>query len=71
MFAWVRLPDGYGAFRLLPHAVAHGVAYMPGVPFFAGAVDPPTLRLSFSTHAPRDIEGWLSGLAEVFRHHLR
>lgn len=71
MFVWVRLPDGYDAFRLLPHAVAHGVAYMPGVPFYAGAVDPATLRLSFATHAPRDIEKGLSRLAEVFRHHRR
>ena len=52
MFVWARLPDGWDAAALLPRALAHDVAYVPGAPFFAGAPDPATLRLSFTTHAP-------------------
>ncbi|MEV6024040.1 PLP-dependent aminotransferase family protein [Streptomyces sp. NPDC052036] len=66
MFVWVRLPDGYDAGALLPEAVDRGVAYVPGAPFFAGAADPATLRLSFATHQPSEIERGVKRLAGVF-----
>jgi DNA-binding transcriptional MocR family regulator len=67
MFVWVRLPEGYDATALLPQAVAHDVAYVPGTPFFAGVPDPGTLRLSFTTNTPADIAEGVRRLAEVLR----
>ncbi|MFJ1869110.1 PLP-dependent aminotransferase family protein [Streptomyces sp. NPDC088097] len=55
MFVWARLPAGYDATALLKSALAHDVAYVPGAPFHAGAPDPRTLRLSFTTHTPDEI----------------
>ena len=55
MFVWARLPDGWNAAALLDRALARDVAFVPGFPFFAGAPDPATLRLSFTTHAPEEI----------------
>lgn len=66
MFLWVRLPQGYDATALLPEAVAHDVAYVPGAPFFAGPPDPAALRMSFTTHTPDEIREGLRRLAKVF-----
>ncbi|WP_405980242.1 PLP-dependent aminotransferase family protein [Streptomyces sp. NBC_00158] len=62
MFVWARLPEGYDAGALLKSAVAHDVAYVPGAPFFTGAPDPRTLRLSFTTHTPQEIAEGLDRL---------
>ena len=37
MFFWVELPAGVDSEALLVKAVARGVAFVPGAPFFAGA----------------------------------
>jgi DNA-binding transcriptional MocR family regulator len=66
MFVWVRLPDGYDATALLPVAVGHDVAYVPGAPFFAADPDPAALRMSFTTHTPAEIAEGLARLAKVF-----
>ncbi|WP_236242505.1 PLP-dependent aminotransferase family protein [Streptomyces sp. CC228A] len=66
MFVWVNLPEGYDAAHLLKAAVEHQVAYVPGAPFHAGAPDPRTLRLSFTTHAPAEIREGLRRLARAF-----
>jgi 2-aminoadipate transaminase len=66
MFVWVRLPDGWDADALLPAALDRGVAFVPGAPFFAGAPDPATLRLSFTTHSPAEIATGLARLAACF-----
>ncbi|MET9290324.1 PLP-dependent aminotransferase family protein [Streptomyces sp. NPDC003077] len=55
MFVWAALPPGYDAAALLPEAVRHDVAYVPGAPFFIGPADRGALRLSFVTHAPAEI----------------
>ncbi|GGR88758.1 aminotransferase [Streptomyces nojiriensis] len=55
MFLWARLPAGHDAADLLRTAVAHGVAFVPGAPFYATAPDPRTLRLNFTTHTPAEI----------------
>jgi 2-aminoadipate transaminase len=66
MFVWVRLPAGHDAGALLTAAVARGVAYVPGAPFFAADPDPAGLRLSFTTHTPREIGEGLARLANIF-----
>lgn len=65
MFFWLRLPAGLDAMALLPRAVAAGVAYVPGAPFFAGAADVRALRLSFVTLAPADLERAVAVLGQV------
>ena len=65
MFLWLRLPAGMDATALLPAAVAKGVAFVPGAPFFAGQADPRTLRLSFTTASVAQIDFGIHALAEA------
>jgi DNA-binding transcriptional MocR family regulator len=65
MFVWASLPPGYDAESLLPQAIAGGVAYVPGYPFFAGEPDRTTLRLSFTAHPPAEIAVGLDRLADA------
>ena len=67
MFFWLRLPEGLDATILLPRAVAAGVAYVPGAPFYAGEPDPRTLRLSFVTLDAARIEQAVRLLGGVLR----
>ena len=67
MFIWVRLPPGHDAVALLPRAVDAGVAYVPGAPFYVGAPEPETLRLSFTTNQPDAIRTGMRRLATIFR----
>jgi 2-aminoadipate transaminase len=70
MFLWVRLPEGMDAAALLPKAVERGVAFVPGLPFYAGAGDPRTLRLSFVTASVDEIDTAIAALAEAVREQL-
>ncbi|WP_205697107.1 PLP-dependent aminotransferase family protein [Conexibacter sp. SYSU D00693] len=65
MFCWVRLPDGADAQALLPAALEHGVAFVPGVPFHAGEPDARTMRLSYSEPDPGRIAVGLERLARA------
>jgi 2-aminoadipate transaminase len=67
MFFWVELPEGTDAHALLPRAVEHGMAYVPGAAFFADHAKPNTLRLSFVTVAPDQIERGIQMLARVLK----
>ena len=66
MFTWVRLPDGFDAAELLPVALAHDVAFVPGAPFYAGEPDRATLRLSFTTNTPDEIREGMRRLTAAF-----
>lgn len=70
MFFWLRLPEGCPALALLPQAVAAGVAYVPGEPFYAHAPDSRTVRLSFVTLTPAQIDEAVALLGHVLRRHL-
>jgi 2-aminoadipate transaminase len=70
MFFWLRLPEGCPALALLPQAVAAGVAYVPGEPFYAHAPDSRTVRLSFVTLTPAQIDEAVTLLGRVLRRHL-
>lgn len=48
LFIWVTLPATIDANELLRQALVHGVAFVPGAPFFADGGGANTLRLSFS-----------------------
>ncbi len=64
---WLELPAGLDAMALLPKAVAAGMAFVPGEPFFASAPLRNTLRLSFVTVAADQIEAGIVALAQVLR----
>ena len=67
MFFWVELPEGVDATALLPKAVAQGMAYVPGAAFFADHAKANTLRLSFVTVPPADIERGIALLAKTLK----
>ncbi len=67
MFFWVELPEGVDTDALLVRAVAAGVAFVPGAPFYAAAPRRNSLRLSFVTVAPEAIEGGVALLATALR----
>ncbi|HSI59390.1 MAG TPA: PLP-dependent aminotransferase family protein [Ideonella sp.] len=71
MFFWVRLPAGCNAMALLPKAVAAGVAFVPGEPFYAHTPDTRTVRLSFVTLTPDEIRSAVATLGGVLRQHLQ
>ncbi len=70
MFLWVRLPEGMDAIALLPEAVERNVAFVPGAAFYADAVDPRTLRLSFVTASAQQIATGIAALAATIRARL-
>ena len=65
MFFWVELPEGVDATALLPRAVALGMAYVPGAAFFADQARANTLRLSFVTVPPAQIDRGVQLLAQA------
>ena len=65
MFFWVELPEGVDATALLPKAVDLGMAFVPGAAFFASEPQANTLRLSFVTAAPAQIERGVALLAKA------
>ncbi|WP_410657096.1 PLP-dependent aminotransferase family protein [Amycolatopsis sp. lyj-112] len=65
MFVWVTLPAGADTDRLLPEALRHDVAFVPGSAFQVGEPDRSALRLSFATHAPETIAEGLRRLAKA------
>ncbi len=71
MFLWARLPPGMNATQLLQHAVDRGVAFVPGAPFFAGEPDARSLRLSFVTASPAQIDTGIAALAAAIREQRR
>ena len=67
MFLWARLPSGMSAVDLLPYAVAQGVAFVPGAPFYAADGDLRTLRLSFVTPSVDEIRRGVAALAAAIK----
>lgn len=67
MFLWVRLPKGMNAQDLLPEAVERGMAFVPGAPFFADEAEHNTLRLSYVTVSPAQINQGIAALGAAIR----
>ena len=67
MFFWLELADGLDAMALLPDAVAAGMAFVPGEPFYASAPRRNRLRLSFVTVTAAQIDAGVAALAGVLR----
>ncbi len=70
MFLWAHLPEGMNAIDLLPEAVERNVAFVPGAAFYAEAPDTRTLRLSFVTASPAQIDAGVKALADAVRARL-
>uniref|UniRef100_D5X6Y3 Putative transcriptional regulator, GntR family n=1 Tax=Thiomonas intermedia (strain K12) TaxID=75379 RepID=D5X6Y3_THIK1 len=67
MFIWLSLPQGADATALLPLALQRKVAYVPGTAFYAAGTAPRnTLRLSYATATPAQIDTAIARLGEVF-----
>jgi len=75
MFLWGRLPAGVDAVKLLPLAVEHNVAFVPGAAFYADHADARSIRLSFVTASEEQIRTGVAALAKAIRQfqdqHLR
>ncbi len=67
MFLWLRLAEGMNAIELLPRAVEHNVAFVPGAAFYAQDADPRTLRLSFVTSTEEQIRTGIAALGAAIR----
>jgi 2-aminoadipate transaminase len=65
MFFWVTLPEGVDAVAMLPRAVEQGVAYVPGAAFYASEPRTNTMRLSFVTSTPEQIDRGVATIARV------
>ncbi len=65
MFFWLRLPEGYDTLPLLDAAVAQGVAFVPGAPFYTANPDVRTMRLSFVTLSVSEIADAVAVLGRV------
>lgn len=63
MFLWAHLPEGWDASDLLREAVEHGVAFVPGEPFFANGGPANTLRFSYSLPSPEELDTGAQRLA--------
>lgn len=68
MFIWVTLPQHINSTKLLDQAVAQGVAFVPGAPFYAGTKPlENTFRLSFVTVPEEKIRKGISILAKLIK----
>ena len=65
LFIWAVLPEDLDAVSLLPEAVEHGVAFVPGTCFFDNGSGKNTMRLNFSFMPPGKIEEGIKRLAGV------
>lgn len=70
MFLWVTLPTRLDAQAMLPRAVERKVAYVPGSPFYALGGGENTMRLSFCTATPEQIETGIRALGDTIREAL-
>lgn len=52
LFVWLTLPEGMDAEKMLAAAVAEGVAYVAGAPFFVDGSGANTMRLTFAKEDP-------------------
>jgi len=67
MFFWMTVPAHIDTTALLPKAVAAGMAYVPGTSFFPQGGHANTLRLSFVTATPAQIETAVAALGTVLK----
>ena len=67
LFVWLSLPEGVDAEALLEAAVAEGVAYVTGAPFFVDGGGENTMRLTFAREDAANIQEGVRRLARVVK----
>jgi 2-aminoadipate transaminase len=67
LFVWLSLPAGMSAEALLEAAVAEGVAYVAGAPFYVDGGGESTMRLTFAREDAPAIQEGVRRLARVVR----
>ncbi|WP_345344796.1 PLP-dependent aminotransferase family protein [Rhodococcus olei] len=67
MFGWLEFVDGTDADALLPVALDHGVAFVPGSAFAVEGVDRGAARLCFTTNTSDRLEDAVARLAAAHR----
>jgi 2-aminoadipate transaminase len=67
LFVWLSLPVDLDAEALLPAAVAEGVAYVTGAPFFVDGGGENTMRLTFAREDAPTIDEGVKRLGRVVR----
>jgi GntR family transcriptional regulator/MocR family aminotransferase len=68
LFAWLCLPDGMSAEKLLPLACKEGVSFVPGGVFFPHSPEGAQfLRLNFASQPPEDTEEGIKRLGKAIR----
>ncbi len=65
LFIWLWLPEGIDAEEMLPRAIAHKVAYVPGASSYVDGGGHNTMRLSYSLCTPDRIDEGIRRLADV------
>ncbi len=65
LFVWVWLPESVDAEEMLPRAIAHKVAYVPGASSYVDGDGHNTMRLAFSLCTLDQIDEGIHRLAEV------
>ncbi|AWB46602.1 aminotransferase [Paenibacillus sp. CAA11] len=65
MFFWVKADKQLDMTGLLPEAVRHGVAYVPGAPFYVANPQENTFRLNFTHSTPDKLKLGMMRLSEV------
>ncbi|WP_027414723.1 PLP-dependent aminotransferase family protein [Aneurinibacillus terranovensis] len=71
MFFWVKLHEQINTTQLLQKAIANGVAYVPGAPFYVSDIEYNTLRLNYTHATPEKIEQGMRQLVEVLEEAYR
>ena len=66
LFTWVTMADGVDTAARIGDAVAAGVAYIPGAPFFVDGSGANTMRLTFAKESDERIREGMGRLARVF-----
>ena len=70
MFLWGYFESGIDTIDFLKSAIKHGVAFVPGLPFFAKGVKKNYARFSFSTNSCRQIKEGVKRLKKAYEHYL-
>ena len=64
-FILLQLAGGVDASEVLPRAIAGGVAYVPGQPFFVDDSGANTIRLAYSKEPPEAIAEGIKRMCQV------
>ncbi len=70
MFVWVTLPAQYNTMELFNYAIKHGVAFVPGNPFYADAHASNSMRLNYTSCDEATITRGIKQLGEAINEYL-